>query len=97
MSLLENIAIDDIWIESILDEMPIRNGLCVIVDISGLPYSILKWCTPQNVKVTVKRLDSYPVINYVFHVVNNAFLVNIGINLVWPFLPDHLKNKVLKY
>lgn len=96
-ALVNHVAVDDIWIESIIDEMPIRNGLCVIVDIRDIPYSMLKWCTPQNVKVIVQRLDSYPISNYIFHVVNNAFLMNIGFNLVWPFLPDHIKETVFNF
>ncbi|XP_066251059.1 retinaldehyde-binding protein 1-like [Euwallacea similis] len=94
MELLEIVAVDDIWIESILLNFPSEKGLCVLVDIANLPLKSLKWLTPHNIKTAVKKIQCLPFKDYRFHVVNNHMMVKPAIKILWPFLPSSIKDVV---
>ncbi|XP_066141815.1 clavesin-2-like isoform X2 [Euwallacea fornicatus] len=92
MELLEIVAVDDIWIESILLNSPSEKGLCVLVDIANFHLKSVKWLTPHNIKTAVKKIQCLPFKDYRFHVVNNHMMVKPVVKILWPFLPDSIKD-----
>ncbi|KAL1500924.1 hypothetical protein ABEB36_006343 [Hypothenemus hampei] len=95
MTLLDVVSVDDIWIEWILMRFSAAQGLCVLVDLADLSWRLLKWITPQNIKISVKKLRCQPFKDYRFHVVNsNSLMVQTTINVFWPLLPDDIKEMV---
>ncbi|KAH1013721.1 hypothetical protein HUJ04_002675 [Dendroctonus ponderosae] len=94
MALLDVIAVDDIWIESILLNSDPEKGLCVLLDIANLPWKSIKWLTPHNIMVGLKKLQCLPFKDFRFHVVNNSFILNAALKIVWPFLPEDIKKTV---
>lgn len=95
MTLFDMVAVDDIWIESILLKFASANGLCVLIDIANLPWRALKWLTPHNIKIALRKIQCLPFKDYRFHVVNDSMLVHAAIKIIWPFLPEHLKDMVI--
>lgn len=96
MNLLDIIALDDIWLESVLLENPenAEKGLCVIIDIYNYSWKMLKWMTPEVVKNSVKKIQTLPFKDYRFHIVNNSYLINAVMKLIMPFLPQYIKDMV---
>ncbi|XP_050309327.1 retinaldehyde-binding protein 1-like isoform X2 [Anthonomus grandis grandis] len=94
MDLMDIIAVDDIWLESILMKNASETGLCVVMDIDNLPFRALKWLTPHNVKTGLKKLQCLPFKDYRFHIVNDSIMFKAAINLIWPFVPENIKKMV---
>lgn len=96
MNFLDIVAVDDIWLESILSKQPesAAKGLCVILDIKDQSWKLSKWLHPHNIRQSVKKLDSLPFKDYRVHVVNNVWWISLGIKLLWPFMPQRFKNVV---
>ncbi|CAH0556803.1 unnamed protein product [Brassicogethes aeneus] len=94
MELSDCIAVDDMMLEILFQNQNIKNGLSVIMDVSSLPLKLLKWLTPHNVKVGLKKLEATPIVNYRFHVVKSSLIVNAAIKMIWPFLSDKIKDMV---
>ncbi|XP_030761154.1 uncharacterized protein LOC115886207 [Sitophilus oryzae] len=95
MSLTDVVAVDDIWLESIiLNSKACKQGLCVIVDIANYPWRMIKWLTPHNIKLSLRKLESIPIKEYRFHIVNQATMIHAAIKLTWPLLPEYIKEMV---
>ncbi|KAJ8960658.1 hypothetical protein NQ314_006050 [Rhamnusium bicolor] len=96
MELIDVVAVDDIWIESILAKDPELSGkgLSVIVDIANYPWKMIRWMTPENIKLSVKKMQSLPFKDFRIHIVNKSFLIHATIKIIWPFLPSRLKDMV---
>ncbi|CAH1953935.1 unnamed protein product [Acanthoscelides obtectus] len=97
MDLAEDVVpVDDFYLEALmLDDCVAKKGLCVIVDIANFPWRVMKWLTPHNIAMCIKRILTMPIKEYRFHVVNDSFLIHAAIKIIWPFLPQYLKNSVL--
>ncbi|KAF7267921.1 hypothetical protein GWI33_018871 [Rhynchophorus ferrugineus] len=96
MTIHDVVAVDDIWIESLLISNPnCKNGLCVIIDIANYSWRLIKWMTPHNIKIGLKKLQSIPLKEYRFHVVNQSAMISATIKLIWPLLPDYIKKMVM--
>nr|CAI5834068.1 unnamed protein product [Callosobruchus analis] len=62
------VALDDFFLEVlIMDDCVARKGLCVIVDIANFPWRVMKWLTPHNIAMCVKRILTMPIKEYRFH------------------------------
>ncbi|XP_049822215.1 retinaldehyde-binding protein 1 isoform X2 [Aethina tumida] len=94
MDILDAVAVDDIMLEVFFKEENIKNGLCVIIDVSNISLKMLKWLTPHNIKTGLKKLEATPIENYRFHVVKSSLIVNAAIKIIWPFLNDRIKEMV---
>ncbi|KAJ8932715.1 hypothetical protein NQ318_012640, partial [Aromia moschata] len=96
MDLVKDVVmVDELFIESLLASNPkIRNGLSVILDISNFPWSIIKWLTPNNIKTALRRIHTMPIKEYKYHVVNNSLPIHVAVNIIWPFLPQYVKDSV---
>lgn len=96
MTLLDIAVVDDIFLEFIAlnDPLVSKKGICVIIDMANYNWRLLKWLAPEYVKIGTKKLQSLPYKEWRYHVVNNSFIVNVALKLVWPFLPEHLKKMV---
>lgn len=95
ISLNDVIAVDDIWLESILmNQQVTEKGLCVIIDIANFPWKQIKWLTPYNLKVAVRKLTCLPFKEYRFHVVNDSMMIQAAIKIIWRFLPEYIKEMV---
>lgn len=83
------------WFESALNDLETQeNGICIIVDMNGYSWRLLRWLTPGNVKLCNRALQTYPCKEFVFHVVNTSILLNASIRLIWPFLNGDIKKQV---
>ncbi|CAG9832434.1 unnamed protein product [Diabrotica balteata] len=96
MDLIEDlVAIDDCYVEGMFLENPgIEQGMCVIIDVANFPYKVTKWATPYNISSCLKRIYSMPVRDYRYHIVNSSIWVNLLIKIIWPFLPQYVKEQV---
>ncbi|XP_056635124.1 retinaldehyde-binding protein 1-like isoform X1 [Diorhabda sublineata] len=96
MSIFDVVAVDDVWIESILNENPevAAKGLCVIMDIKDQHWKLTKWLQPDIIKQSIMKIDNLPFKNFKVHVVNNSWWISIAIKIVWPFLPQKLKDMI---
>ncbi|CAG9862256.1 unnamed protein product [Phyllotreta striolata] len=94
MSLFDVVAVDDVWIESILMERPeaAAKGLCVIIDIKDQSWKLSKWMQPNLIKQSIRKTDNLPFKDFKVHVVNNSWWISIGIKMMWPFLPQKFKD-----
>ncbi|XP_018569350.1 retinaldehyde-binding protein 1 [Anoplophora glabripennis] len=89
------VPVDDFFIEYLLSTDPAyQHGICVIIDVSNLPWNILKWLTPGNIKVALRRMQTMPLKEYKIHVVNSSRILNIAVNIIWPFLPQQIKDGI---
>lgn len=98
MDLLEDIIpIDDFWAETYLidpNSVISTNGICIIVDIANFNWRLMKWVTPHNIKMALHRVQTMPIKDLKFHVVNDSFLVHAAIKIIWVILPQHIKDSV---
>ncbi|KAJ8944519.1 hypothetical protein NQ318_011777 [Aromia moschata] len=96
MEMLDVVGVDDVWIESLLLTNPqvAEKGLCVIFDIANYPWNMIKWFTPDRIKLSLKKMQSLPFKDYRFHFVNNATVIHAVIKIIWPFLPEHFKQMI---
>lgn len=96
MTLLDIAIVDDIFLEFIVLNDPLvpKKGVCVIIDMDNYNWRLLKWLAPEYVKIGTKKLQSLPFKEWRYHIVNNSFIVNVAVKLVWPFLPEHIKKMV---
>lgn len=96
MSLLDVVAVDDVWIESILNQHPevAAKGLCVIMDIKDQHWKLMKWMQPDIIRQSIMKIDNLPFKNFKVHVVNNSWWISIAIKIVWPFLSQKLKDMI---
>ncbi|CAH1117995.1 unnamed protein product [Phaedon cochleariae] len=97
VSMYDVIALDDIWLEAILNGNPklAEKGLCVIMDMHNTPWKIMKWLRPENVNISSRKTESLPFKDVKVHIVNNTFFMNTIIKMVWPFLPEKIKKMVI--
>lgn len=91
---MDVVAVDDIWLESIFLHYPTERGLCVIIDISKFPWKCFKWITPYNVKIAVKKIQTLPFKDFQFHVVKKHAMMHAVVKIIWPLLPEYLKQMV---
>lgn len=94
MEQMDLVAVTDLLLELLLENPAAQNGLCVIIDIKGLKFKLCKWFTPHNIRMGVKRVESMPFKNYRIHVVNSSYYVQPLMKVMWPFLPEYLKNVI---
>jgi len=48
----------DLILETILDEPETqKNGIAVVVDMKDFPWSLLKWISISNARITTKKAD----------------------------------------
>lgn len=96
MQLFDIIGVDDIWIESVLTSNPClaQKGLCVIMDVANYPWKMLKWLTPEYIKLCIKKIVALPFKDYRFHLVNTSVVVHVAIKITWPILPAYMKEMV---
>ncbi|XP_023014177.2 retinaldehyde-binding protein 1 [Leptinotarsa decemlineata] len=97
MSMYDVLALDDLWLEFVLTKNPrvTKNGFCMIMDMENCSWKLVKWMSPENVKIGVKKLEALPFNVLKVHVVNNSFVVNTIVRMMWPFLPEKIKNMVV--
>ncbi|KAK6623161.1 hypothetical protein RUM43_009013 [Polyplax serrata] len=87
--------LQDLFLECILDdENAQKHGLSVIVDLKNFSWTLLKWLTPSNVCIAVKKVESLPFKKIEFHVVNTSAVIKAAIKLVWPFLSYKTKENI---
>lgn len=87
--------IDDLWLEAILDETPTQaNGTVFVLDLKGIPYSILKYLTPNNCRIGARKAELVPLRVMEYHLVNGGFLLNAIVSLVFPFLSEESKKNI---
>lgn len=56
--------IQDLFLESVFDEDKTqKHGLSVVVDLKNFSWTLLKWLTPSNVIIAVKKVDVSDVNN----------------------------------
>jgi hypothetical protein len=68
--------VDDMWLEVMMEEDETqKNGLAVIVDMEGYPWKMLRWLTPQNMRVSSRKL-------YVSHTMSAGFQLNRTLLLI---------------
>lgn len=94
--MLDVVAVDDIWIEYILNKHPeaAAKGLCVIMDIKDQSWKLSRWIQPHNIRNSLKKVDNLPFKEYKVHVVNNSWWISIAIKLIWPFMPQRIKDMI---
>lgn len=96
VTMFDTVAMDDIWLEYIISLNPkiTEKGLCVILDIENYNWRMIKWSTPENTRISVKKMQALPFKDFRFHIINNSFLINATIRCMWPFLPEYIKKMV---
>lgn len=83
-----------VWFESVLDDPQVQEyGLCLLVDVSGFSWKLLKWLTPVNMRRAIRKLENIIVKDATFHVVRCSTFAKIAINMIWPFMPELIKEK----
>lgn len=83
------------WMESTIDDPKVQNkGISILVDVGNTPWRLIRWLTPHNINVGLRKLEVLPVKDIVFHVVNTTFILNACINIIWPFLSSKHKDMV---
>jgi CRAL/TRIO domain len=55
---------------------------------------MLKWFTPNNMKIASAKAELIPAKQMHFHVVNSSALMNTTVSLVFPFLGQNIKDHV---
>ncbi|KRT82610.1 CRAL-TRIO domain containing protein [Oryctes borbonicus] len=96
LSFAELNQVDFIWFESVLDDPDVqKHGLCLLIDISGFSWRLINWLTPTNIKRLVRKLENIILKDATFHMVRCSKFAKLAISMVWPFLPDLLKEKFI--
>ncbi|XP_018569349.1 alpha-tocopherol transfer protein-like [Anoplophora glabripennis] len=96
MKLFDMIGIDDILLESVLASKPriAQKGLCVIMDVADYPWKMLKWLTPENIKLCIRKIMALPFKDYRIHIVNTSVVIHVAIKITWPLLPAYIKEMI---
>lgn len=98
MDLLKDIVpIDEFWAETLLLEpysTITTRGICIIIDVENFSWKCMKWVTPHNLRIMLKRVQSLPIKDFKFHVVNDSFLIHSAIRFLWVFLPQYIRDSV---
>ncbi|XP_057671861.1 clavesin-1-like [Diorhabda carinulata] len=89
--ILQDLCCEGIFINNMDISM---KGLCIIVDVANIPLNVIKWATPHIIKTSIKRIYSMPIKDFRYHIVNTTTFLNIIMQLVWPFLPQHIKEQI---
>lgn len=95
--LKEIIPVEEFWAESYLTDpnsVLATKGVCIIFDIANFSWKLMKYATPHIIKMAVLKVQSLPIKDYKFHVVNDSFLVHSAIKIVWVFLPKFIQDSV---
>ncbi|KAF5274936.1 hypothetical protein FQR65_LT04277 [Abscondita terminalis] len=91
----EQVLLFNLLVEKVIGEsLTLQNGLSIIFDVLNVPWKLIQWMTPHNIKMAVKLLENYPLKEIIIHVVNKSYLVQIGVNIVWPFLSEERKEMI---
>ncbi|KAJ8960657.1 hypothetical protein NQ314_006049 [Rhamnusium bicolor] len=89
------VSVDDIFMEWLLANDPAtRNGISIIIDISNFSWNLMRWLTPSNIKIILRRIQTMPVKQFKYHLVNSSLLIHAAINIIWPFLSPHIRDEV---
>ncbi|KAG5872753.1 hypothetical protein JTB14_016190 [Gonioctena quinquepunctata] len=96
ISVFDILALDDFWYEYILctDPKTAAKGLSLVYDVKNYSFKMMKWLRPDNIRISLKKMEALPFKEIKFHVVNSSFLINTVTKIVWPFLPDSMKKRV---
>lgn len=99
MDLKRSIAENSSVIELVVDYGHMQtetceNGVSVIFDMENLPWKILTWATPKNVKIEVELVNCYPCKDIKVHIVKTSFVLDLAIKVIWPLLPANIKEMV---
>lgn len=96
MTIYDIAEVDDIFLEffHISDPLVAKKGVCTIIDIDNFSWRLLKWCAPQHSKVASKKMQALPFRDYRVHIVNESFVMQAAVKLVFPFLPEYIKKMV---
>ncbi|XP_056648837.1 clavesin-1-like [Diorhabda sublineata] len=89
--ILQDLCCEGIFINNMDISM---KGLCIIVDAANIPLNVIKWATPHIIKTSIKRIYSMPIKDFRYHIVNTTTFFNIILQIVWPFLPQHIKEQI---
>ncbi|KAF5274938.1 hypothetical protein FQR65_LT04279 [Abscondita terminalis] len=94
-SVEEEILVVNLLAEKVMGEsLTLKNGVSVLVDVLNVSWRIMQWVTPHNINLIVKIIENYPVKELIIHVVNKSYLIQIAVNIIWPFLSDHRKELI---
>lgn len=94
LSIQEMAQINNIWLESIADELEtIENGMVVLLDMKDISWKLYKWFTPANSKLSGRSTGLTPLKNFVIHVVNISPMCTALLGMVSPFFSASLRNK----
>jgi hypothetical protein len=55
---------------------------------------MLKWFTPNSMKVASLKADLVPIKQMHFHIVNSSALMNTTVSLLFPFLGQNIKDHI---
>ncbi|KAF2902287.1 hypothetical protein ILUMI_03895 [Ignelater luminosus] len=87
--------LDEMWFEAILnDSKAMGNGISIVIDINGYSWKLFRWLTPTNLKMATKAIQLFPCKEFIFHVVNNSFLLKASVNIAWPFMSEDIKKRI---
>ncbi|GAB0096784.1 CRAL-TRIO domain-containing protein [Sergentomyia squamirostris] len=93
-SIYEVSHLDDMWFEVVLDEPETqKNGVSVIMDVKGMPLSLLKWLTPKHSSVMTRKADVAPLAIY-YHVVNSSGLMKVIMPVIFQFMSPETRERV---
>ncbi|GJQ82975.1 hypothetical protein Trydic_g15795 [Trypoxylus dichotomus] len=94
LSLAELNQLDFIWFESVLDDANVQKyGICMLIDISGFSWKLISWITPTSIKRLVRKLEYILVKDTTFHIVRCSKFAKLAINMIWPFMPELIKER----
>ncbi|KAL0274465.1 UNVERIFIED_CONTAM: hypothetical protein PYX00_006879 [Menopon gallinae] len=94
-SMAHQSQLHDIFIEVITDdEEAQRKGVCVIVDVRDVSWKMMKWLTPGNIRVAVRKAETIPVKKIAYHVVNPNIILNLALKVILPFLSSAIKENI---
>lgn len=77
-----------------MDPETVKNGISVIIDMENMPWKIMSWLTPRNIKTAVMLINGYPCKEIKLHVVKTSFILDAAIKILWPLLPANIKDMV---
>ncbi|KAF2904929.1 hypothetical protein ILUMI_01245 [Ignelater luminosus] len=87
--------LDEMWFKSILnDSKTVGNEISIIIDINGYSWKLFRWLTPTNLKMVIKAIKLFPCKEFIFHVVNNCFLLKASVNIAWSFMSEDIKKRI---
>ncbi|KAF5274934.1 hypothetical protein FQR65_LT04275 [Abscondita terminalis] len=87
----------ELWVEYLAEDYKTQsNGISVILDMKDYSWKLFRWLSPTNIRIAVRKIDTYPLKEVVIHVVNTSFLLNASLKLIWPFMNERIKRMVFE-